>query len=351
MSGIDIDLGLISETEKEINIIKSDYFSQAKNVVSQNINRLDVNVLNKNSIEYRLRKVVERLTGLENTMQKLGLYIISVENNISEAEGNVKKILKEHLSDVPLATGIGTGGVVSKNELAFSKSPFSFISGTLKNGVGFLNDKWLNAVNAYGDLNDITQILGITEEDGPLDILVKKIGISKPLQKTIKYINSTVECIDALEQGNYEKAAETGIDMAEDVLIAATAGSVPGAGLVKDLGKNMVNNFADNYGEYWNNPNIKNLGKLIYSSTFKAAFDVGFDTGFDIIDKIPGGKVVTDYYRENTNGKTGAAAYYDIGRQTVDEVKEVVKKSGGFGNFYMEGVELMVDGFKSIFQK
>lgn len=36
------------------------------------------------------------------------------------------------------------------------------------------NDKWLNAVNAYGDLNDITQILGITEEDGPLDILVKK---------------------------------------------------------------------------------------------------------------------------------------------------------------------------------
>lgn len=83
MSGIDIDLGLISETEKEINIIKSDYFSQAKNVVSQNINRLDVNVLNKNSIEYRLRKVVERLTGLENTMQKLGLYIISVENNIS----------------------------------------------------------------------------------------------------------------------------------------------------------------------------------------------------------------------------------------------------------------------------
>lgn len=174
MSGIDIDLGLISETEKEINIIKSDYFSQAKNVVSQNINRLDVNVLNKNSIEYRLRKVVERLTGLENTMQKLGLYIISVENNISEAEGNVKKILKEHLSDVPLATGIGTGGVVSKNELAFSKSPFSFISGTLKNGVGFLNDKWLNAVNAYGDLNDITQILGITEEDGPLDILVKK---------------------------------------------------------------------------------------------------------------------------------------------------------------------------------
>ena len=110
MSGIDIDLGLISETEKEINIIKSDYFSQAKNVVSQNINRLDVNVLNKNSIEYRLRKVVERLTGLENTMQKLGLYIISVENNILEAEGNVKKILKEHLSDVPLATGIGTGG-------------------------------------------------------------------------------------------------------------------------------------------------------------------------------------------------------------------------------------------------
>ena len=82
------------ETEKEINIIKSDYFSQAKNVVSQNINRLDVNVLNKNSIEYRLRKVVERLTGLENTMKKLGLYIISVENNISEAEGNVKKILK-----------------------------------------------------------------------------------------------------------------------------------------------------------------------------------------------------------------------------------------------------------------
>lgn len=327
MSGIDIDLGLISETEKEINIIKSDYFSQAKNVVSQNINRLDVNVLNKNSIEYRLRKVVERLTGLENTMQKLGLYIISVENNISEAEGNVKKILKEHLSDVPLATGIGTGGVVSKNELAFSKSPFSFISGTLKNGVGFLNDKWLNAVNAYGDLNDITQILGITEEDGPLDILVKKIGISKPLQKTIKYINSTVECIDALEQGNYEKAAETGIDMAEDVLIAATAGSVPGAGLVKDLGKNMVNNFADNYGEYWNNPNIKNFGKLIYSSTFKAAFDVGFDTGFDIIDKIPGGKVVTDYYRENTNGKTGAAAYYDIGRQIVDEVKEAVKKA------------------------
>lgn len=69
------------------------------------------------------------------------------------------------------------------------------------------------------------------------------------------------------------------------------------------------------------------MGKLIYSSTFKAAFDVGFDTGFDIIDKIPGGKVVTDYYRENTNGKTGATAYYDIGRQTVDEVKEAVKKA------------------------
>ncbi len=52
MSGIDIDLGLISETEKEINIIKSDYFSQAKNVVSQNINRLDVNVLNKNLLNF-----------------------------------------------------------------------------------------------------------------------------------------------------------------------------------------------------------------------------------------------------------------------------------------------------------
>lgn len=77
------------------------------------------------------------------------------------------------MSDVPLATGIGTGGIVSKNELAFSKSPFSFISGTLKM-VSDFNDKWLNAVNAYGDLNDITQILEITEEDGPLDILVKK---------------------------------------------------------------------------------------------------------------------------------------------------------------------------------
>ena len=54
MSGIDIDLGLISETEKEINIIKSDYFSQAKNVVSQNINRLDVNVLNKNVLYFSI---------------------------------------------------------------------------------------------------------------------------------------------------------------------------------------------------------------------------------------------------------------------------------------------------------
>lgn len=88
-------------------------------------------------------------------MQKLGLYIISVENNISEAEGNVKKILKEHLSDVPLATGIGTGGVVSKNELAFSKSPFSFISGTLKNGVGFLNDKWLKLNISEESVKDI----------------------------------------------------------------------------------------------------------------------------------------------------------------------------------------------------
>lgn len=106
-------------------------------------------------------------------MQKLGLYIISVENNISEAEGNVKNF-EGTLVGCSISNRNRNWRCSIQNELAFSKSPFSFISGTLKNGVGFLNDKWLNAVNAYGDLNDITQILGITEEDGPLDILVKK---------------------------------------------------------------------------------------------------------------------------------------------------------------------------------
>lgn len=353
MSGINIDLGLISETQKRINTIKSDYFTQTKTGICQNINRLDAKVLNKNSIAYRLRKVVGRLNGLENAMQKLCLYMISVENNISEAEGNVKKYQTEHLSENSLPTA--KRSTISGNEMAFYRSPFSIISGIGKEGVRFLNDNWLKAVNAYGNLNDITQILGLEEENSPLDILVKKIGINKPLQKTIKYINSTVECVEALEQGDYAKAVETGIGVAEDVLIAAAAGTVPGAGLVKDFGENIVNNFADNYGEYWNNPNLRTFGKLVYRSTVKSVFDVGFDTGFDILDEIPGGKIITDYYRDTTNGKTGADAYYAAGKQFIDEVKEASEEKGGFGRFYMEGIELtkdkVVNGFKSIFQK
>ena len=116
--------------------------------------------------------------------------------------------------------------------------------------------------------------------------------------------------------------------------------------MVKDLGNNIGTNLAESYQDYWNNPSFETFGKMAFKSTIKATSDMAFDTGFNIIDKVPGGNMITDYYRDNTGGKTGAEAFYDAGSQIVDAVKEGSEQSGGFGNFYMEGVKLMVDGIK-----
>ena len=347
MAGIEIDLNSLYEALKKADKVKKDYFEQHSLTISQKTIRLDSRILNKYNIHTRISNVLTRMSGLTSSMEGLKTYINSVENNVNEAEKKIEHSLEKYLADTLTLTGAGAVRKMSANDMQFSSSgavhggsgrpiegashggggrsidglsidlanemlnkkqfPFAAIPAAIGTGAGYLKENWLDYVSAYSDVSDIAQLLGITKDDGALSQLVDAIGINKPLRSTVKYINSISEYMESIEQGEY---------------------------------------LAESYQDYWNNPSFETFGKMAFKSTIKATSDTVFDTGFNIIDKVPGGNMITDYYRDNTGGKTGAEAFYDAGSQIVDAVKEGSEQSGGFGNFYMEGVELMVDGIK-----
>lgn len=386
MAGIEIDLNSLYEALKKADKVKKDYFEQHSLTLSQKTIRLDSRILNKYNIHTRISNVLTRMSGLTSSMEGLKTYINSVENNVNEAEKKIEHSLEKYLADTLTLTGAGAVRKMSANDMQFSSSgsvhggsgrpiegashggggrsidglsidlanemlnkkqfPFAAIPAAIGTGAGYLKENWLDYVSAYSDVSDIAQLLGITKDDGALSQLVDAIGINKPLRSTVKYINSISEYMESIEQGEYSDAAAKAIGIGEDALIDVIGSGIPGAGMVKDLGNNIGTNLAESYQDYWNNPSFETFGKMAFKSTIKATSDMAFDTGFNIIDKVPGGNMITDYYRNNTGGKTGAEAFYDAGSQIVDAVKEGSEQSGGFGNFYMEGVELMVDGIK-----
>ena len=386
MAGIEIDLSSLDEALKKADKVKRDYFEQHNLTISQKITGLDSRILSKYNIHSRILNVLTRMSRLASSMEVLKTYIDSVENNVNEAEKKIEDSLKRYLSDTTILAGAGMAGKISLNDMQFSSSgvthegngrsfeetthggkgrsidglslelademlnnkifPFAAIPAAIGTGAGYLKENWLDYVSAYGDVSDIAQLLGITKDDGALVQLVDAIGINKPLRSTVKYINSISEYVQSIENGEYSDAAAKAIGIGEDALIDVIGSGIPGAGMVKDLGNNIGTNLAEGYEDYWNNPSLETFGKMAFNSTIKATSDMAFDSGFNIIDKVPGGNMITDYYRENTGGKTGAEAFYDAGSQIVDAVKEGSEQSGGFGNFYMEGVELMIDGIK-----
>lgn len=386
MAGIEIDLSSLDEALKKADKVKRDYFEQHNLIISQKITGLDSRILSKYNIHSRILNVLTRMSRLASSMEGLKTYIDSVENNVNEAEKKIEDSLKRYLSDTITLAGTGMAGKISLNDMQFSSSglthggngrsfeetvhggggrsidglsmelanemlnnkifPFAAIPAAIGTGAGYLKENWLDYVSAYGDVSDIAQLLGITKDDGALAQLVDAIGINKPLRSTVKYINSISEYVESIENGEYSDAAAKAIGIGEDALIDVIGSGIPGAGMVKDLGNNIGTNLAEGYEDYWNNPSLETFGKMAFNSTIKATSDMAFDTGFNIIDKVPGGNMITDYYKENTGGKTGAEAFYDAGSQIVDAVREGAEQSGGFGNFYMEGVELMVDGIK-----
>ncbi len=386
MAGIEIDLSSLDEALKKADKVKRDYFEQHNLTISQKITGLDSRILSKYNIHSRILNVLTRMSRLASSMEGLKTYIDSVENNVNEAEKKIEDSLKRYLSDTTILAGAGMAGKISLNDMQFSSSgvthegngrsfeetthggkgrsidglslelademlnnkifPFAAIPAAIGTGAGYLKENWLDYVSAYGDVSDIAQLLGITKDDGALVQLVDAIGINKPLRSTVKYINSISEYVQSIENGEYSDAAAKAIGIGEDALIDVIGSGIPGAGMVKDLGNNIGTNLAEGYEDYWNNPSLETFGKMAFNSTIKATSDMAFDSGFNIIDKVPGGNMITDYYRENTGGKTGAEAFYDAGSQIVDAVKEGSEQSGGFGNFYMEGVELMIDGIK-----
>ena len=386
MAGIEIDLSSLDEALKKADKVKRDYFEQHNLTISQKITGLDSRILSKYNIHSRILNVLTRMSRLASSMEGLKTYIDSVENNVNEAEKKIEDSLKRYLSDTTILAGAGMAGKISLNDMQFSSSgvthegngrsfeetthggkgrsidglslelademlnnkifPFAAIPAAIGTGAGYLKENWLDYVSAYGDVSDIAQLLGITKDDGALVQLVDAIGRNKPLRSTVKYINSISEYVQSIENGEYSDAAAKAIGIGEDALIDVIGSGIPGAGMVKDLGNNIGTNLAEGYEDYWNNPSLETFGKMAFNSTIKATSDMAFDSGFNIIDKVPGGNMITDYYRENTGGKTGAEAFYDAGSQIVDAVKEGSEQSGGFGNFYMEGVELMIDGIK-----
>lgn len=398
MLDIDIDLYIVQRLYSEAEKIRKDYFADYYTHISNDCRAIDKRVLAMKGIQGKIDAVLARINQLECNMGKVSSFMKQVNDTITKTEKDVLALSKK----LPDFLGSrDTGGYGSANERLFRSAymassgamhggrgrsfgtinkrgcfgdidtaaynviisstdamlkknqfPFAALNGDLVTTAKYLDDHWISYVKAYSTVSDIAQITGVLKEGNAFSEAVEMIGISKPLQNTIGYINTTSDYVCALKNGEYDKAAEHAVTLGTDIAIDAVsaASGIPGLGLVKEYGANIAKDAAEGYTEYWEDPSVETFGKLVFSTTVKPLADTGLNVGYDILEKVPFGNKITDYY-EDTTGKTGAEAFYAAGGQLIEEVKQGVENAGGFTNYYINGVKLMVDGIKEKIQE